>query len=107
MFGLISKVRRELQTLGTLGRINRRMRNVKHDGTDTVADAFERVVATRRSHPAVVFEGRTLTYGELESMANRVAHWAKGEGLARGRCGGRGRRRRQWAVKLTPARPPI
>jgi fatty-acyl-CoA synthase len=86
MLGLISKVRRELQTLGTLGRINRRMRNVKHDGVDTVADAFERVVATRRSHPAVVFEGRTLTYGELESMANRVAHWAKGEGLARGRC---------------------
>ncbi len=86
MLGLISKVRRELQTLATLGRINRRMRNVKQDGDDTVADAFERVVAARRDHPAVVFEGRTVTYGELERMANRVAHWAKGEGLARGRC---------------------
>ena len=86
MVGLLSKVRREVSTLGTLLRIQSRMRSVKHDGTDTIADVFEKVAASRGSHPSVVFEGRSLTYGELDALANRFAHWAKGEGLAPGRC---------------------
>lgn len=86
MLALLAKVRREVRTIGTLVRIQGRMRSVKHDGDETVADVFEKVVARRRAHPAVVFEGRTLTYGELDQLANRFAHWAKGEGLGYGRC---------------------
>ena len=86
MQSLVSRVRRELKTLGTLGRIQRRMKSVKHDGDETVADVFERVAARRADHPAIVFEGRTVTYGELDATANRIAHWAKGEGLGRERC---------------------
>lgn len=81
-----SKIRRELQTFVVLARTGRRMARVKPENDDTVVDAFERVVDARAEHPAIVFEGRTMTYRELERAANRVAHWARAHGLHHGRC---------------------
>ena len=50
----------------------------------SVADAFEEQAAKAPDHPAIVFEDRTLTYGELDRAANRVARWAQAQGIGRG-----------------------
>ena len=37
-----------------------------------------------RERRAITFEGRTISYGELDTIANRYAHWAIEHGLRRG-----------------------
>jgi fatty-acyl-CoA synthase len=83
---MLAKIRREIQTFAVLARTARRMARVKPDGHDTVADAFERIVDANGDKAAIVFEGRTMTYRDLERAANRVAHWARARGLHHGRC---------------------
>jgi fatty-acyl-CoA synthase len=58
-------------------------RNLKADGRITVADDIERSVDHYRDNPAFRFEGRSLTYGEFDALANRYAHWALAQGLER------------------------
>lgn len=41
----------------------------------TIRDIFENQVEQTPGHTAVVFEDRSLTYRELDQMANRVAHY--------------------------------
>ena len=41
----------------------------------SIADVFEQQVAQTPEAVAVVFEDQTLTYGELNEQANRLAHW--------------------------------
>ena len=83
---MLTNIRREVQTFAVLARTALRMARVKPDSDETVVDAFERIVDARADHPAIVFEGRTMTYRELDRAANRVAHWARAHGLHHGRC---------------------
>lgn len=83
---MLTRIRRELHTFAVLARTAMRMARVKPENDDTVADAFERVVDSYGDRPAIVCEGRTMTYRELERAANRVAHWARAHGLHQGRC---------------------
>ena len=50
----------------------------------TAADLIERQARRRPDDVFVRFEGRTLSYAEFNSAANRVAHWALARGLGRG-----------------------
>uniref|UniRef100_UPI003EBAA0E6 amino acid adenylation domain-containing protein n=1 Tax=Kutzneria buriramensis TaxID=1045776 RepID=UPI003EBAA0E6 len=50
----------------------------------TLGAVFERQVARGADRPAVVFEGRTLTYGEFDTRVNRVAHWLLDNGVEPG-----------------------
>jgi fatty-acyl-CoA synthase len=77
-------VRRELRTIVLLGRTKRRLDRLALDGAQTTADAIEDAVDRFRASPAVRFERRTVTYDELDRAANRVAHWARSQGIARG-----------------------
>lgn len=83
---MFTTIRRELTTFTVLARTALRMARVRPDHEYTVADAFERVVDSHGDRPAVVFEGRTMSYRELDRAANRVAHWARAHGLHHGRC---------------------
>lgn len=83
---LISKLLREAHTLRVFAGTGLRVARLRPSGSETTADAFERVTDRRRDHPAVVFEGRTISYEELDQAANRVAHWARSQGLQQGRC---------------------
>ena len=56
----------------------------KPGSTDTVAEMLEKQVAAKRNAPAVLYEDRKLSYGELDEQANRVSHWASEMGLRRG-----------------------
>ncbi|WP_328917398.1 MULTISPECIES: non-ribosomal peptide synthetase [unclassified Streptomyces] len=49
---------------------------------------FERQAALRPDHPAVVFGEQTVSYGELNHRANRLAHHLRSLGLGRGQMAG-------------------
>ena len=52
----------------------------------SVPELFAAQVARTPGAVAVTFEGRSMTYRELEEAANRLAHLLVGQGVGPGRC---------------------
>jgi amino acid adenylation domain-containing protein/thioester reductase-like protein/non-ribosomal peptide synthase protein (TIGR01720 family) len=52
----------------------------------SIAGLFAAQVARIPEAPAVTFEGRSMTYRQLEEAANRLAHVLAGRGVGRGGC---------------------
>jgi len=79
--------------VGRLEQIGQVWRTVRHglplarlrpEAPRTVGDVVEAHARARPDHPFVRFEERRVTYGELDAAANRVARWARAQGLGRG-----------------------
>jgi fatty-acyl-CoA synthase len=71
----------------TLQRLNRgyaRIGGYRRDQPYSVADLLEERAADAAERPFIVFEGRTLTFAEMNRGANRVAHAALAAGLRAG-----------------------
>jgi acyl-CoA synthetase (AMP-forming)/AMP-acid ligase II len=49
-----------------------------------ILDVLARHVATRRAHPFLRHQGRTVSYAEFDRLANRAGHALRGLGVARG-----------------------
>ncbi len=81
---LLNTMKRELQTVGILLRAKKWIDPVTNDSPDLLADDLEAVVDAHTDRIAFYFEDDTMTYGELEKLANRVANWARLEGLQAG-----------------------
>jgi fatty-acyl-CoA synthase len=81
---LKARLEREWRFLRGLNRTLARVKSIAADSPNLVCDDLEAAVAKWRDRPAMTFEGRTVSYGELDAMANRFAHWAKGLNLRRG-----------------------
>jgi fatty-acyl-CoA synthase len=61
-----------------------RLAKFRPDRRLSVADVIERRARDHPDRPFVLFETRRLSYGEFNAAANRVADWARGQGLG---CG--------------------
>jgi fatty-acyl-CoA synthase len=81
---LKAKLKREWRFLRGLNRTLGRVKSINPDSDNLICDDIQAAVDKWRERPALSFEGRGLTYGELDAMANRYAHWGKGLGLRRG-----------------------
>ena len=81
---LATRIRREWRFLRPLIRTLQRVRGVAADSPHLSCDDIEDAVNRWRERPALLFEGKTLTYGEFDALANRYAHWAASRGLRRG-----------------------
>ena len=81
---LQARVQREYRFLRGLLRTLRRVRSIAADSVNLVCDDLETAVDAFRERRAITFNDRTLTYGELDAVANRYAHWAKEHGLRKG-----------------------
>ncbi|OYX02460.1 MAG: long-chain-acyl-CoA synthetase [Caulobacter vibrioides] len=81
---LRQKIRREIRFLKGLSRTLKRVKTIAPDSSNLICDDLEAAVDKWGPRPAITFEGKTISYAELDAMANRYAHWAKGLGLTRG-----------------------
>ena len=77
-------VRREARYLTGLIRTLLRVRTISPDSPHLICDDLEAAVDRWRRRPAIRFEGAVLTYGEIDALANRFAHWALAQGLKSG-----------------------
>ncbi len=81
---LKARVQREVRFLRGLLRTLRRVRSIAGDSPHLACDDLEAAVDAFRDRPAISFGDHSLTYAELDAVANRYAHWAKEHGLRRG-----------------------
>jgi fatty-acyl-CoA synthase len=78
------RLQREWRFVRGLNRTLKRVKAIESDSDNLICDDVQAAVATWRDRPAMTFEGRTVTYGELDAMANRFAHWGRGLNLRKG-----------------------
>jgi fatty-acyl-CoA synthase len=81
---LRARVQREVRFLRGLMRTLKRVRSIAADSPNLICDDIEAAVDAWRERPAISCDGRTITYAELDAIANRYAHWAQEHGLRRG-----------------------
>ena len=79
-----ARLQREWRFVRGLNRTLKRVKTIAKDSPNLICDDIQEAVDKWRDRSAMTFEGRTITYGELDAMANRYAHWAKGLHLRRG-----------------------
>ena len=78
------RLARDARLLAELYRTFSRLRNLRPDTPTCIADFIDPHVERDPDRPALVGEERTLSWAEMDAEANRVAHWALGQGLGRG-----------------------
>src|ERR1700757_3400560 len=81
---LRAKLQREWRFLRGLNRTLARVKSIAPDSENLACDDLQAAVEKWRERPALTFEDRTVTHGELDALANRFAHWGKGLNLRRG-----------------------
>jgi fatty-acyl-CoA synthase len=81
---LRARLERDWRFTRGLDRTLKRVKSIAPDSPNLICDDLQAAFEAHRNAPAMTFEGRTVTYAELEAMANRFAHWAKGVNLRRG-----------------------
>ncbi len=81
---LASRLAREWLFLRGLVRTLARVRSISAHSANLVCDDLELAVERWRTRPALSFEGQSLSYGEMDGLANRFAHWAIEAGIRQG-----------------------
>jgi fatty-acyl-CoA synthase len=82
--GLTARLKRDFRFLRGLMRTLGRVRSIAPDSPNLICDDLEAAVDAWRERRAITFEGRTISYGEMDAMANRFAHWAQEHGVHKG-----------------------
>ena len=81
---LKANLQREWRFMRGLNRTLKRVKSIAPDSANLICDDIQAAVEQWRDRTAMTFEGRTVTYGELDAIANRFAHWGRGQNLRRG-----------------------
>nr|WP_314437902.1 long-chain-acyl-CoA synthetase [uncultured Brevundimonas sp.] len=81
--GFVANIRRDVRFASGLFRLLNRIKPIKLDSDVLLCDDFEEAVDKFADNVAVEDERRSLTYRELDNMANRFGNWAKSRGLRR------------------------
>ena len=81
--GLATNIRRDLTFVAGLRRLLKRIKPISLDSDVLICDDFEEAVDRFGDNVAVEDEHRSLTYRDLDAMANRYGHWARSRNLRR------------------------
>ncbi|MBL6940393.1 MAG: long-chain-acyl-CoA synthetase [Alphaproteobacteria bacterium] len=82
--GLAAALKRESTYIAAIARTLIGLRAVKPDSPHTIVDEVEARAREIPDAVAFYFLDRTMTFRALNAGADRVAHWAKGNGVMRG-----------------------
>jgi fatty-acyl-CoA synthase len=81
---LQARLAREWKFFRGLTRTLKWVKPIAPDSPVLICDDLEKAVDEYADRPAITFEGRTVSYAEMDQIANRYAHWAKDQGIMRG-----------------------
>ena len=81
---MIAPLKRDLQFASGLFRTMGRVRGIHPSNPRRICDDLEAAAARWSDREALRFEGRSLSYGQMEALANRFARWALEGGLRPG-----------------------
>jgi fatty-acyl-CoA synthase len=68
----------------TVGKVLRRFVRYRPGGKRNVTELLEGHAATHPARTALLFDDERYSYGDWNDWANRIAHWARREGLRQG-----------------------
>jgi len=80
----IANVASTLAELPTLAKLSKLTKPKPLDTCDSLANRAEQVAAKFAHRPAIVFEGKTINWHDLNTLANRYANTLKAQGLGKG-----------------------
>jgi fatty-acyl-CoA synthase len=81
---ILSGVRRDFGVVRSLLPLLLVSRKAAADKAIDYSDFLDGHFRSRADRPALIGESGSMTWSELDVFANRIAHWALGEGLSRG-----------------------
>ncbi|MBB3893343.1 fatty-acyl-CoA synthase [Phenylobacterium haematophilum] len=81
---LKARLERDWRFFRSLRRTLKRVKSIAPTSDNLICDDIQAAVDQWRERPALTFEHKTITYGDMDAIANRFAHWAKGIGVRRG-----------------------
>lgn len=81
---LKARLERDWRFIRSLNRTLKRVKSIAPTSPNLICDDIQAAVEQWRERPALIFEHKTVSYGEMDAIANRFAHWAKGIGVRRG-----------------------
>jgi len=81
--GLAANIRRDLKFAGGLRRLLKRIKPIELDSPVLLCDDFEEAVDRFGDNVAIEDEHRSVTYRELDALANRYGHWARSRNIRR------------------------
>jgi fatty-acyl-CoA synthase len=82
--GLVANIRRDMRFVRDLKRLLKRIKPIDLDSADLVCDDWEEAVDRFPDHIAIQDDQRSISYRDLDAMANRFGHWAQSRRLKRG-----------------------
>jgi fatty-acyl-CoA synthase len=82
--GLVANIRRDFRFAKGLRRLLNRIKPIALDSADLVCDDWEEAVDKFPDNVAIQDDRRSITYRDLDAMANRFGHWAQSRRLKRG-----------------------
>ena len=81
---ILASIERDWRYYTSLARTLWRIREVDPKSNVLICDDFEEAVDKFADHTAIMFEGQTWTYRQLEQISNRFASWCDRAGVKRG-----------------------
>ncbi|MFT3728744.1 MAG: long-chain-acyl-CoA synthetase [Terricaulis sp.] len=82
--GPVTRLMREIRYCSGLFRTLWRVRKIAPDSSTLICDDFETAVDKFSAHTALIFEGQTWTYAQLDALADRFAAWGAAQNLKTG-----------------------
>lgn len=82
--GIFSNFRETFESIVEFRKLLAYTSSIDAESDNLITDDFERSIDKHRHNAYCRFEGQIWSYDDLETYANRIAHWAQAQGIGRG-----------------------